>query len=96
MNKILYILRCRPFGQELVSRGAEMEAHIDDVSLGTNTQEDHILLLQELFAVFQENHLRIKLEKWEFMREEMDYLGLDVGYGWWKPAASKTQPLQGM
>ena len=32
MNKILYILRGRPLVQELISRGAEMEAHIDDVS----------------------------------------------------------------
>ena len=96
MNKILYILRRRPLVQELVPRGAEMEAHINDVSLGTNTQEDHILLLQEFFTVCQENHLRIKLEKCEFMREEMEYLGFDVRYGWWKPAASKMQPLQDM
>ena len=96
MNKILYILRRRPLVQDLVSRGAEMEAHIDDVSLGTNTQVDHILLLQEFFTVCQENHLHIKLEKCEFMLEEMEYLGFDVGYGWWKPAASKMQPLQDM
>ena len=96
MNKILYILRRRPLVQELISRGAGMEAHIDDVSLGTNTQEDHILLLQEFLTVCQENHLCIKLEKCEFMREEMEYLGFDVGYGWWKPAASKMQPLQDM
>ena len=39
MNKILSIL-CRRAGvQELISRGAQMEAHIDDVCLGTNTQE---------------------------------------------------------
>ena len=73
-----------------------MEAHIDDVSLGTNTQEDHVLLLREFFIVCQENHLRIKLEKCEFMKEEMEYLGFDVGYGWWKPAVSKMQPLQDM
>ena len=85
-NKILYILRRRPLVQELVFRGAEREAHIDDVSLGTNAQEDHILLLQELFTVCQGNHLCIKLE-------EMEYLGFDVGYGWWKPTASKMQPL---
>ena len=84
MKKILYILRRRPLVQGLVSGGAEMEAHIGDVSLGTNTQEDHILLLQEVFTVYQENHLRIKLEKCEFMREEMEYLGFDVGYGWCK------------
>ena len=51
MNKILYILRRRPLVQELISRGAEMEAHINDVSLGTNTQEDHVLLLREVFTV---------------------------------------------
>ena len=62
MNKILYILRRRPLVQELVSRRAEMEAHIDGVSMGTNTQEEYILLVQEFFTVCQENHLRIKLE----------------------------------
>ena len=61
-NKILYFLRRRPLVQELVPRGAEIQAHIDDVSLGTNTQEDHILLLQEFFTGCQEYHLRIKLE----------------------------------
>ena len=90
MNKILYILRRRPLVQELISRGA------DDVSLGTNTQEDHVLLLREFLIVCQENHLRIKPKKCEFMKEEMEYLGFNVGYGWWKPAASKIQPLQDM
>ena len=96
MNKVFYILRRRPLVQELISRGAEMEAHIDNVSLGTNTQEDHVLLLRELFIVCQENHLRIKLEKCELMKEEMVYLDFNVGYGRWKPAASKMQPLQNM
>ena len=74
----------------------KIEAQIDDMSLGTNTQEDHVLLLSEYFIVCQETHLRIKLEKCGFMKEEMEYLGYDVGYGWWKPAASKMQPLQDM
>ena len=30
------------------------------------------------------------------MKEEMEYLGFDAGYGWTKPAASKMQPLQDM
>ena len=50
MNKILSILRSRPKVQELISRGPQMEAHIDDVCLGTNTQEDHLILLGEFFA----------------------------------------------
>ena len=55
MNKILSILRQRPVAQELISRGAQMEAHIDDVCLGTNTQGDHLIIFGELFAVSQEN-----------------------------------------
>ena len=34
MNKILSILRRRPKVQELIFRGAQMEAHMDDVCLG--------------------------------------------------------------
>ena len=93
MNKILSILRRRPKVQELISRVAQMEAHIDDVCLGTNTQEDYLILLGEFFAVCQENHTRLKLEKCEFMQETMQYLRFDVGYGWWTPAASKAEPL---
>ena len=70
-----------------------MEAHINDVCLGTNTQGDHLTLLGQFFAVGQENHTRLKLEKCEFMQETMQYLGFDVGYGWWTPAASRAKPL---
>ena len=93
MNKILSFLRRRHQVQELISRGAQREAHIEDVGLGTNTQEDPIILLGEFFAVCQENHTRLKLEKCEFMQETMQYLGFDIGYGWWTPAASKAKPL---
>ena len=79
MNKILSILRRRPVVQELISGGAQMEAHINDVCLGTNTQEDHLILLGDYFAVCQENHTRLKLEKCEFMQETMQYLGFDIG-----------------
>ena len=92
MNKIPSILRRRPVVQELTSRGAQMEAHIDDVWLGTNSQEDHLILLGEFFAVCQENHTRLTVEKCEFMQETLQYLGFDIGYGWWTRAASKAKP----
>ena len=92
MNKILSIIRRRPVVQELISRGAQMEGHVDDVCLGTNMQEDHLILLGEFFAC-QENHTRLKLQKCEFMQETMQYLGFDIGYWWWTPGASKAKPL---
>ena len=67
-------------------------ADIDDVCLGTNTQEDHLILLGAFFAVCQENHTRLKLEKCEFMQETMQYLVFGFGYCWWTPAASKAKP----
>ena len=93
MNNILSILRSRPVVQEPISRGAQMEADMDDVFLGTGTQGDHLIRLGEFFAVCQENHTRLKLEKCEVMQETMQYLGFDIGYGWWTPAASKAKPL---
>ena len=93
MNKILSILSRRPVVQELISLGAQMEAHTDDVCLGTNTQEGHLPLFGEFFAVCQENHPGLRLEKCEFMQETMQYLGFDIGYRWWTPAASKAKPL---
>ena len=69
-----------------------MEAHVDDICLGTNTQGDHLILLGEFCAV-QENHTRLKLEKCEFIQGTMQYLGFVIGYGWWTPAASKAAPL---
>ena len=93
MNKMLSTPRRRHVVQELISRGAQMEAHIDDVCLGMNTQEDHLILLSKFFAVCQGNHTRFRLEKCEFMQETMQYLGFNIGYGWWTLAASKAKPL---
>ena len=93
MNKILSILRRRPKVQELIFRRAQMEAHIEDVCLATNSQEDHLILLSELFAVCQENHTGLKPEEYEFMQETMQYLGFDVCYRLWTPAACKAKPL---
>ena len=93
MNKILSILRRTPVVQELISRGPQMEAHLEDVSLGTNTQEDDLILFGEFFAVCQENHTRLMVEKCRFMQETIENLGLDDGYGCWTPAASKAKPL---
>ena len=78
MNKILPILLGRPVVQELISQGAQTEAYNDDVCLGTNTQQDHLILLGVFFAVCQENQTRLKLEKCEFMQESMQYLGLTL------------------
>ena len=93
VNKILSILRPRPLVQELISPDAKMEAHIDDVCLATNTQEDHLIILGGFFDVYKVNHTRLKLEKCEFMQETMQYLRFYFCNGWWTFADSNTKPL---
>ena len=41
---------------------------MDDVGLGTNTVEDHLVLLQEFLQVCKDNHIRLRLEKCEFLK----------------------------
>ena len=93
MNQVIALSKRRPAVQELLQRGAVLEAHIDGVILGRNTIDDHHLLLREFYTVCQENHLRIKLEKCEFLNTETDYLGFHIGDGWWKPQDQKMKPL---
>ena len=63
-----------------------MEAHINDVGPGINW--DYVF-----FDVSKENHTGLKVERCEFMKETVQYLGFDIGYGWWTCAASKAKPL---
>ena len=76
MNQVLIILKQRPAVQALLERGAVADAHIDDVLLGKNSIEDHLLVLSEFFDVCVEQNLRIKLEKCKFLKTELEYLGL--------------------
>ena len=87
MNKILPILCRRHVVQELTSRRAQIEAHIDDVCLGTNTHKDHLIFFGAFFNVCQGNHTELKLEKCEFMPETMQYLRC------WTLAALKAKPV---
>ena len=97
MDKIFSILGRRPRVQELISRGARMEAHIDDVCLGTNTHEDHLILLGEFFDVCKHGRtrLKVKVEKCEFMQGTMQILGFYTGYGWWSLETANVKPLMG-
>ena len=72
MNKVFGILKRRAPVQELIARGAEMEVHIDDFMLGTETAEDHMLLLQEFFSACEQCSLRVKIERCELLKRELD------------------------
>ena len=80
MNQIIAIMKRRPKVQQLLRKGAVIEAYIDDVFLGSNTTEDHKALIDEVLSVCDECNTRVKIEKREFMREVVEYLGFGVVY----------------
>ena len=50
-------------------------------------------LLDEFVKICEDCNTRAKLEKCEFLREELEYLGFQVGWRWWKPVADKVAPI---
>ena len=92
MNQITAIMKRRPKVQQLLRKGAVIEAYIDDVFLERNTTEDHKALIDEFLSVCDECNTRVTLQKCEFIKEVVEYLGFDVGYQWWKPVEDKVAP----
>ena len=68
-------------------------AFFDDCGLGAQTKEDHLLILETLFEECLKNQIRIKLNKCEFEKIDMIYLGYHIGYGWWAPSPKKVEAI---
>ena len=81
-----------PEAREILKAG-HLASFFDDTGLGTQTLAEHYTLLECYLKVCLENHVRIKLSKCEFLQENLDYLGFELGWGWWKPSANKVHPL---
>ena len=79
--------------RQLLAQGCVVGAFFDDIGIGSHTQEQHLLLLEEFLRVCQRLHLRVKLTKCEFAKEIMDYLGFQIGHGWWRPSQDKVDSL---
>ena len=94
MNQIIAIMKRRPNVQQLLRRGAVIEAYMDNVFLRSNTIEDHNALVDEFLSVCDECNTRVKIDKCEFMKEVVEYLWFEVGYQWWKPEKDKIAPFQ--
>jgi len=71
-------------------------AFFDDVGLGSDTRENHLLLLEAFLKTCMEENVRIKLSKCEFMVQSMEYLGYNIGYGQWAPSLKRGEAISKM
>ena len=93
MNQVVARMKLRTTVQALLKKGAVIEVYIDDFLLGTNDADDHLRLVEQFLRTCEECNTRVKLEKCEFMQEEIEYLGFQVGWRWWRPVKDKVAQI---
>ena len=67
------------------SHGSVVMAYIDDIVIATETTEDHIMRIKEVFECLREAGFKMRAEKCDFMRTETKYLGRIVSADGIKP-----------
>ena len=72
MNRVVARMKLKPTVQALLKKRAVIEVYIDDVLLGTDDADDHLRLDEEFLRTCEECNTRVKLEKYEFMQEEIE------------------------
>lgn len=65
---------------DLITKG-QVSVYLDDILIFSKELSEHWATVKEVLRRLQENDLYLQLEKCEFEKEEMDYLGLIVGRG---------------
>ena len=61
----------------LIAEGI-MVVYLDDILIFTRTEEEHAKAIWWVLQVLQDNKLFLRLEKCEFFKEQIEYLGLVI------------------
>ncbi|XP_055932981.1 uncharacterized protein LOC129963003 [Argiope bruennichi] len=69
-------------------------AYIDDVAIFSKSWEEHKKHIMEVFCTLQESNLTINLEKCEFGKKEVKFLGHIVGSGRHSPDPEKIDAIK--
>ena len=69
MNEIL---------RDMINKG-KVAAFVDDVLIGTETEERHDEIMEEVLKRLEENDLYIKLEKCVWKVQKIGFLGVVIG-----------------
>ena len=82
--------------QKLIQQrhGSVVMAYIDDIVIATETIEDHIARIKEVFECLREAGFKMRAEKCDFMRTETMYLGRVVSAEGIKPDPEAVVKIQ--
>lgn len=68
--------------------------YLDDIVIYSATWEEHLMILQKVFKKLQEAGLTINLEKSEFGKATVQYLGFEVGKGLLAPVNANIEGIR--
>lgn len=68
--------------------------YLDDIIITSNSVEEHVEHLTQVFTLLQQAGLRVKLEKCSFGRKEIKYLGFKLTQEGVKLDNSKTEAVE--
>ena len=67
--------------------------YLDDLLIATETLEEHLAILSEVFQIAHTNSLNFRLDKCKFMYEEIDYLGYLIDFRGIQPSPSNVENI---
>ncbi|GKF05955.1 putative nucleotidyltransferase, ribonuclease H [Tanacetum coccineum] len=71
-----------------------MVVYLDDIVVYSHTLEEHVLHLKQVFQVLQDNKLYVKLEKFSFAQDEVEFLGHKIKDGRLMMDGAKIKAIQ--
>ncbi len=67
--------------------------YIDDILLYTESWEEHVQLLEEVFRRLDDANLTVNLAKSNFVQADVEYLGFKVGKGEVRTVEAKVKDI---
>ena len=71
-------------------------SYLDDVLVFSETYDDHIHHLNEVFACFEKSGLKIKLSKCQFFKTQLHYLGHKISADGLEPLPEKLKAIRNL
>lgn len=68
--------------------------YLDDILIFSETPEQHLKDLDDVFGILAENNLRISLEKCSFFQSEINFLGFNISNAGLKLTIEKSQAIE--
>ncbi|KAG0438312.1 Transposon Tf2-8 polyprotein [Dictyocoela muelleri] len=79
---------------EMFSEIPNVSVFVDDIIIYTKTSDEHLKTLKQVLEALSKNNAIINLEKSEFHKEKIVYLGFEISEGTYRPDKSRLDSFE--